>query len=68
MRAAHLAATHVAELHPHIEGALELEMALRFAPRNGVLLPYQDVEALSGAYRFGYIGDSLAASFGVEAP
>jgi adenosine deaminase len=60
MTAAHLAATHLAELHLHIEGTLEPEMALRFAARNGVLLPYQDVEALSGAYRFTDLSSFLA--------
>src|ERR1700722_11320413 len=41
-----------AELHLHIEGTLEPELALRLAARNGVTLPYRDVEALRGAYAF----------------
>jgi adenosine deaminase len=41
-----------AELHLHIEGTLEPELALRLAERNGVTLPYPSVEALRAAYQF----------------
>ncbi|MEU9732758.1 adenosine deaminase [Streptomyces sp. NPDC048002] len=41
-----------AELHLHIEGTLEPELAFRLAARNGVELPYADTEALREAYRF----------------
>jgi adenosine deaminase len=41
-----------AELHIHIEGSLEPEMIFRLAQRNGVNLPYADVEALRAAYAF----------------
>ncbi|MEU1300783.1 adenosine deaminase [Streptomyces shenzhenensis] len=41
-----------AELHLHIEGTLEPELALRLAERNGVRLPYADTEELRAAYRF----------------
>ncbi|MGA5649394.1 adenosine deaminase [Streptomyces seoulensis] len=41
-----------AELHLHIEGTLEPELAFRLAERNGVELPYADTEALRHAYRF----------------
>jgi adenosine deaminase len=41
-----------AELHLHIEGTLEPELAFRLAERNGVKLPYADTEALRHAYRF----------------
>jgi adenosine deaminase len=41
-----------AELHLHIEGTLEPELALRLAARNGVTLPYASVEALRAAYHF----------------
>lgn len=41
-----------AELHLHIEGTLEPELALRLAERNGVKLPYASVEALRAAYQF----------------
>jgi adenosine deaminase len=41
-----------AELHIHIEGSLEPELIFRLANRNGVALPYEDVEALRTAYAF----------------
>ena len=41
-----------AELHVHIEGTLEPEMALDLAARNGVTLPWASVEALRAAYAF----------------
>ncbi|HSB23551.1 MAG TPA: adenosine deaminase [Burkholderiaceae bacterium] len=41
-----------AELHMHIEGSLEPDMIFRLAQRNGVKLPYADVEALRRAYAF----------------
>ena len=41
-----------AELHLHIEGTLEPELALRLAERNGVALPYASVDALRAAYQF----------------
>ena len=41
-----------AELHLHIEGSLEPEMAFRLAERNGVPLRYATVEALRAAYDF----------------
>ncbi|MET9953928.1 adenosine deaminase [Streptomyces sp. NPDC006339] len=41
-----------AELHLHIEGTLEPELAFALAARNGVTLPYADTEALREAYRF----------------
>jgi adenosine deaminase len=37
-----------AELHLHIEGTLEPEMMMDFAARNGVTLPYADVDAVTG--------------------
>ena len=39
-----------AELHIHIEGSLEPEMIFALARRNGVELPYPNVEALRAAY------------------
>ncbi|MBF6556380.1 MAG: adenosine deaminase [Acidimicrobiales bacterium] len=42
-----------AELHLHIEGTLEPEMMFALAARNGVPLPYPDVEAVRAAYVFG---------------
>ncbi|MFF0224498.1 adenosine deaminase [Streptomyces sp. NPDC004629] len=41
-----------AELHLHIEGTLEPELAFRLAERNGVKLSYADTEELRAAYRF----------------
>jgi adenine deaminase len=41
-----------AELHLHIEGSLEPELIFRLAQRNGVHLPYSNVEALRAAYAF----------------
>lgn len=41
-----------AELHLHIEGTLEPELAFALAARNGVTLPYADTEALRTAYLF----------------
>ena len=41
-----------AELHMHIEGSLEPELIFALGKRNGVALPYADVEALRGAYVF----------------
>jgi adenosine deaminase len=41
-----------AELHLHIEGTLEPELAFQLAQRNGIELPYRDVEELRGQYDF----------------
>jgi adenosine deaminase len=41
-----------AELHMHIEGSLEPELIFALAQRNGVAIPYADVEALRRAYAF----------------
>ncbi|MFC9059916.1 adenosine deaminase, partial [Streptomyces sp. NPDC057074] len=41
-----------AELHLHIEGTLEPELAFELAARNSVPLPYADEDALREAYRF----------------
>jgi adenosine deaminase len=41
-----------AELHIHIEGSLEPELIFALAQRNGVTLPYANVEALRAAYAF----------------
>ena len=41
-----------AELHLHIEGTLEPEMMFALAQRNGVALPYANVQAVREAYAF----------------
>lgn len=41
-----------AELHVHIEGTLEPEMMFELATRNGLDLPYADVEEVRAAYSF----------------
>ena len=41
-----------AELHIHIEGSLEPELIFTLAERNGVKLPYANVEALLAAYAY----------------
>jgi len=47
-----LRAAPKAELHIHIEGSLEPELIFELAARNGIQLPYADVEALRRAYAF----------------
>lgn len=42
----------VAELHLHIEGTLEPELIFELAERNGIELPYRDVEDLGARYEF----------------
>ncbi len=41
-----------AELHIHLEGALEPELMFAIAERNGVNLPFRSVEEVRRAYRF----------------
>ena len=41
-----------AELHIHIEGSLEPELIFAFARRNGIKLPYANVDELRRAYAF----------------
>jgi len=48
-----------AELHIHIEGSLEPEMMVELAARNGVELPYADVDAVRAAYDFANLQDFL---------
>ena len=39
------------ELHVHLEGTLEPELAFRLAARNGVALPFASVEEMRAALR-----------------
>src|SRR6202167_6837732 len=41
-----------AELHVHIEGTLEPELAFQLAAKHGVRLPYTTVDELRRAYQF----------------
>jgi adenosine deaminase len=46
-------------LHIHIEGSLEPELMFALARRNNIRLPYDSVEAVRRAYRFGNLQDFL---------
>ncbi|MCY3621053.1 MAG: adenosine deaminase [Gammaproteobacteria bacterium] len=48
-----------AELHLHIEGTLEPELAVAIARRNGIPLPYRSVDELRAAYRFADLQEFL---------
>ncbi len=48
-----------AELHLHIEGTFEPELMFQLAERNGIELPYADVESLRAAYDFNELQDFL---------
>ncbi|MES2820506.1 MAG: adenosine deaminase [Pseudomonadota bacterium] len=48
-----------AELHLHLEGSLEPELLFALAERNRIALPWQDVEALRGAYAFNNLQEFL---------
>jgi adenosine deaminase len=47
------------ELHVHLEGTLEPELAFRLAARNGVALPYGSVEETRAAYEFADLQEFL---------
>ncbi|MCA4133972.1 adenosine deaminase [Arthrobacter sp. M4] len=46
------AALPVAELHLHIEGTLQPELIFALAERNGIELPYKDIDELRAKYEF----------------
>ena len=48
-----------AELHLHIEGSLEPELMFALAKRNGVVLPFETIEAVRKAYEFSRLQDFL---------
>lgn len=48
-----------AELHLHIEGSLEPELMFALAKRNGIDIPYANVEEVRAAYSFTQLQDFL---------
>ena len=48
-----------AELHMHLEGSLEPELLFSLAQRNGVALPWPDVESLRQAYDYNNLQEFL---------
>ncbi|MFI1012890.1 adenosine deaminase [Streptomyces sp. NPDC020965] len=56
-----------AELHLHIEGTLEPELAFTLAARNGVELPFKDTEELRRAYLFEDLQSFLDLYYGLMA-
>jgi adenosine deaminase len=48
-----------AELHMHIEGSLEPELMFALAKRNGIEIPFENVEAVRAAYSFSNLQDFL---------
>ncbi|MDB5737536.1 MAG: adenosine deaminase [Sphingomonas bacterium] len=48
-----------AELHLHIEGSLEPELMFALAKRNGIAIPYANVEEVRAAYSFSRLQDFL---------
>jgi adenine deaminase len=47
------------ELHVHLEGTLEPDLAFRLAERNGVALPFESIDHLRAAYEFGDLQEFL---------
>ncbi len=47
------------ELHLHLEGSLEPELMFELAKRNGIQLPFDNVEAVRQAYQFSNLQDFL---------
>ncbi|MFF3289496.1 adenosine deaminase [Streptomyces sp. NPDC003023] len=54
-----------AELHLHVEGTLEPDLAFALAARNGVALPYADAEELRRAYLFKDLQSFLDLYYGL---
>jgi adenosine deaminase len=48
-----------AELHVHLEGTFEPELIFAIAERNGIPLPYRDIEHLRALYEFGDLQEFL---------
>lgn len=56
-----------AELHLHIEGTLEPELAFALAQKNGITLPFANVEELRHAYNFRDLQGFLDLYYGCAA-
>jgi adenosine deaminase len=54
-----------AELHIHIEGSLEPELAFNLARKHGIALPYDSVDALRRAYDFSDLQSFLDVYYAV---
>ena len=54
--------TPLAELHLHIEGTLEPELIFALAERNGIELPYADLDELRSRYEFTDLQSFLGSS------
>ena len=54
-----VAALPKAELHVHLEGTLEPELLFDLAIRNGIELPFDDIDAVRRAYQFDSLQDFL---------
>jgi adenine deaminase len=55
------------ELHVHIEGTLEPELAFQLAKKHGIVLPHATVEELRRAYRFANLQSFLDIYYEVAA-
>lgn len=62
-----LAALPKVELHVHLEGTLEPDLAFRMAAENGVSLPYEDPDGLRRAYQFDDLQSFLDVYYRVAA-
>lgn len=49
-----------AELHMHLEGALTPELYLKFAQRNEVSIPFNNVDEIRKQYQFSSLGDFIS--------
>lgn len=52
-----------AELHVHLEGTLEPELALSIAQRNGLSLPFPDIDTARAAYEFRDLSSFLSVYY-----
>ena len=59
--AAVIAAMPKVELHVHLEGCLEPEMALQFARKNGLAFPHESIEEVRAGRAFSDLSSFIAA-------